>query len=253
MEQNFETPQTSQHTTKRRPRLISKKFVALALVILVIFLGIVGLKIINHPKKSSPNLSNASTSAPTPTPPVDLASSGQTKNYENGPLGITFDYQSNWTVTETDDSGIRLESPSFKYTDINGKPTNGNFRIYIRKGARPSDSKYIGRGVALDDSTKVVYAKPAPGQRTDTLVTNFGLDDTTNFAYFFVAGNFQLKTGDTLGPNYGKEKETYIIAGGYSTPDLKDDMSMSQLPSSYIKTSSAYKLGLDVVKSLQLR
>ena len=33
-----------------------------------------------------------------------------------------------------------------------------------------------------------------------------------------------LQKGDTLGPNYGREQGTFIIACGFSSKDLKDDL-----------------------------
>jgi len=224
------------------------------IVLTVVTVVTVGLLLILNNNKKKPIDTNKSTTMSTPLPvkASDLPASSETKNYENGPLGVTLDYPASWTVTDNTDSGIRIESPDFNYLNLDGDGVSGNFRIFIRKGARPIDSKYIGRGVAIQPSIKVTYQKPAVGQRADTLVTNFGLDTKENFAYFFVAGNFQLSSGDTLGPDYGKETETFIISGGYSSKSLKDDMATNLVPVSYISSSNAYKQGLDVIKSLQL-
>jgi len=68
-----------------------------------------------------------------------------------------------------------------------------------------------------------------------------------------IAGNFQLNTGETLGPSYGKESETFIVAGGYSAKDLTDDMATNKVPTQGYNQTNAYKQALDIVKSLQLQ
>src|SRR5690606_36986054 len=118
---------------------------------------------------------------------------------------------------------------------------NGNFRVYIRVTAREIDGKYIGRGFAIAPSEPLVYSNPLSTQRKDTYLSAFGLDKTDNFNFFLIAGNFNLKKGDSLGPNFGKEAGTYIIAGGYSSDDLKDDLAMNTVPTDSYSKTEAYK------------
>lgn len=184
----------------------------------------------------------------------DVPDASDTKAYENGFLGVKLTYPSNWTATEDENKGsVRLESPNFSYPSSSKGTVTGNFRVYIRQGARDVDSKYIGRGYAMQPSEKLVYAKPAPGQRADTNLSLFGLDTPDNFAFFMIAGNFNLQRGDTLGPNYGKEQGTFIIAGGFSAKDVKEDLATNPVSADLVKTSNAYKQALDILKSLQLR
>jgi hypothetical protein len=183
---------------------------------------------------------------------LDLPDALGTKLYENGYLGLKLNYPDTWKATSTPDQGVRIESPDFGYTTIAKGVVQGNFKIYIRKGARTIDSKYIGRGVAAAASTQLVYKQPTVGQRKDTLITLFGLDAQDNFAYFFVAGNFNLNVGDTLGPNYGKEPETFIISGGFAGADLTDDMSTNPVALELTNTSNAYKQAIEIIKSIQL-
>jgi hypothetical protein len=68
-----------------------------------------------------------------------------------------------------------------------------------------------------------------------------------------IAGNYSLKQGDTLGPNYGKEPETFIVAGGFSSKDLKDNLATNLVDPVVLDSSNAYKQAIEIVKSLQLR
>jgi hypothetical protein len=68
-----------------------------------------------------------------------------------------------------------------------------------------------------------------------------------------VAGNFSLKKGDTLGPGYGTEPDAYIIAGGYTSEDLSEDLATNKVPIESYAYSSAYLEALEIIKSLKLR
>lgn len=184
----------------------------------------------------------------------DVPDAPDTKAYENGFLGVKLSYPSNWTATESaNKDAVRFESPEFRYQTLSQGEVTGNFRVYLRKGARDVDGKYIGRGYAMQPSEKLVYAQPAVGQRPDTFLSLFGLDTPDNFAFFLIAGNYNLVKGDTLGPTYGKELETYIITGGFASKELKDDLATNPVAPELVTTSNAYKQALDILKSLQLR
>lgn len=246
------TPPTHQSYPLQPKHSSGKKPIFIALTVLILAGLAYGSFKLLHKKSPPAPVATTPAVAVTKTEVKDLSDATSTKEYENGFLGLALTHPSTWTTTETTDNGVRIESPTFSYENLAGNTVSGYFRIYIRKGARAIDSKYIGRGVAIQPSEKLTYTKPAVGQRADTLLSLFGLDTKDNFAYFFVAGNFQLKEGDTLGPNYGKEPETFIVAGGYSTKELKDDLATTQVPTSYIKTSNAFKQAIDIIKSLQL-
>ncbi len=184
--------------------------------------------------------------------PNDVPDAGSTKQFSSTQLNLKFSYPDTWKVTETADQGIRIESPEFSYITNDEGQVDGHFRVYIRRGARAADSKVIGRGYADAPSEKLAYTNPSTDQRKETLLTRFGLDEPTNFAYFFIAGNFQLNKGDTLGPNYGKESETYIIAGGYTNSKKTDDMDFFSVATEMPLTSNAYKQAVQIIASLQL-
>lgn len=232
----------------------NKKLIIISFAgILLVLLGIFAYSKID--KKSPTSQENTKTNSQTPVivAEKDVADTAETKQFENGFLGIKLTHPVNWSAVDSESNGVRLESPAFSYQTLDKGAVTGNFRIYIRKGARTVDGKYIGRGYAFEPSEKLVYKNPALGQRPDTYLTLFGLDTPDNFAYFFIAGNYNLVKGDTLGPDYGKEPETYIISGGFSAKELKDDMATNQVSTNHAKTSNAYKQAIEIIKSLQLR
>ncbi len=200
---------------------------------------------------SSSAESSKKSAATSPTKTSDVADVTGTKTFKSDVLHLEFIYPSGWTATEAG-GGVRVESPEFDYQTTTQGIVNGIFRIYIRQGAREADGKYIGAGVATQDSEKITYSQPTSGQRKETNLSFFGIDSPDHFAYMFVAGNYSLKKGDTLGPNYGKEADTYIVMGGYSAKSLTDDFATNKIALETYKDSNAYKQALDIIKSLKL-
>ena len=183
----------------------------------------------------------------------DVPDAAGTKSFKADFPRIEFTYPENWTVeANRDQEGVRVESPDFNYQSVNGNTIKGNFRIYIRQGARQVDSKYIGRGIAALPSEKLAYTNPPAGQRPETNLSFFGLDSTDHFAYFLIAGNFSLEKNESLGPEYGTEPETYIITGGYTSKELSDDLATNPVPLDYFGQTNAYKQGIEIIKSLKL-
>jgi len=175
-----------------------------------------------------------------------------TKQFSSTSLSTNFSYPADWTVTEKD-GGIKIESPHFTYLTTQKGDVDGNFKVYVRKGARQVDSPYIGKGYAAKASQKLAYTNPAVGQRADTLLQTFGYDKSDNFAYIFLASSFQLNVGETLGPNYGKEPETILVVGGFSDPSLTDDFAMNSVPLADYENNPAYKQAVTMIQSLQFK
>lgn len=182
----------------------------------------------------------------------DVPASELTETYTSNTLRISFKYPKSWTVSEAN-GGVLISSPEFSFETQNNGVVQGNFKIYIRKGAREQDRKYIGTGVAILPSQKLVYSEPLPDQRTETNLSFFGENTDTNFAFFLIAGNYELQKGDTLGPDYGKEPETYIIAGGYSGKALTDDLATYQMSPETFQQTIAYQQAVEILKSLQIK
>lgn len=237
--------------SKRRWYLMACVVLALALVGFALWKFVLSDKPAAEPAQLTTQTSNDRSGEGNPAS-EDVPEATSTKEYSNGFLGLKLTHPDTWTATEAE-NGVRLESPSFTYhTEAKGN-VSGYFRIYIRKGARSQDGKYIGRGYAIQASEKLAYTNPAPGQLAETNLSLFGLDEPTDFAFFMIAGNYSLQKGDTLGPNYGKEIDTYIIAGGFSEKALTEDLATNPVDPDLLKTSRAYKQAIDIVKSLNLR
>lgn len=183
-------------------------------------------------------------------PKSDIPNAENSETIKSDALRIEFKFPKAWKVSETE-GGIRVISPDFSYKTTNGEKT-GHFRIYMRKGAREVDGKYIGKGVVIKPSEKLTYSNPGLGQRKDTLISYFGIDNSDNFGFFLVAGNFQLNKGDTLGPSYGREPETFIITGGYSDNGLSDDLATNPVPINSLASSNALKQALEIIESIKL-
>ncbi len=231
------------------------KLVVIAALILIIFAGFAFWNLfLNKPKTETPV---ATTPAPTVTEEespagADVPDASATETFKSSTLGVTLTHPTTWKVTEAS-GGVRIESPEFNYQTVDKGTVTGNFRVYIRKGSRDIDGTYIGRGVAIKPSEKLTYTQPAPGQRTETLLSSFGYDTSDNFAFFLIAGNFQLNKEDTLGPDYGKEPDTFIVGGGYSGTELVDDFAFNQVLTETYDQTNAYEQAHDIIESLQLR
>ncbi|CAN5461879.1 hypothetical protein BH10PAT3_BH10PAT3_6170 [soil metagenome] len=250
LKESAERPVYAPKPTKKPRRSFKIPMLILAAILVLLGGGFLAWKLLLH--KSGP--------ATLATNPVvselknleDVPKAQATETYNSTALSVSFKYPKTWKITEAT-GGIRIESPWFAYSALDHSIVNGNFRIYIRQGSRTIDGKYIGRGVAIKPSETLTYSQPAPGQRTTTLLSSFGLDTADNFAFFMIAGNFQLNEGDTLGPDYGKEPDAYIIAGGYSTPAAVDDLATTVVPLNYYATTIVYKQAVDIISSLQLK
>lgn len=206
--------------------------------------------VINKPISQDGQTNQSSSTQPEAS--GDTNASELTETYSSAQLRLDFSYPKDWEVTEAD-GGIKIVSPEFEYQKNDQTSVNGHFKVYIRKGARDIDGQYIGRGVAIEPSSPVSYSDPTPGQREDTFISYFGLDETDNFAFFIVQGNFKLQKGDTLGPDYAKEPDAYLIVGGYGAGDLADDLATNQMSTNTYSQTSEFKTAVEITKSLKLR
>lgn len=257
-EPSQEQPAPSYLPTEPPAGRFSKKRILLVIFALLAVAGLgFGLALFQESQSNQSQLTGQPSDAASvqqQTPTInDIQAVSATKTFKSDFPRVEFTYPENWRVTHNkEQEGIRIESPEFSYTSINGGSIKGNFRIYIRQGARAQDSKYIGRGIASQQSEKLAYSAPAPNQRPETNLSFFGIDSPDNFAFFMIAGNFALEKNETLGPEYGTEPETYIISGGYSSNELTDDMATNPVPLEFFAQTNAYKQALTIVKSLKL-
>jgi hypothetical protein len=235
------------HRQSGKKRLV----IVLLVVVLVGAAGGAGWMVWKKRSSHTSDKPNTSQTAQTsPTPSGDVPDSTELKTYKSEDLMLQLSYPSTWQAVETN-GGITLTSPSISYQTTDKGEVPGVFRVYIRQGARDVDGKYIGAGVAVGPSEKLVYASPGSTQRKDTNLTRFGAGDSSHFTFFMVSGDYNLKKDDQLGAKYGREAETYIIAGGYGTKDQKDDLNFANVPLDKYQ-SKAYTQALNIVKSLKL-
>lgn len=165
---------------------------------------------------------------------------------------LEFTYPNTWELTEAE-GGVTVRSPEFSFSDSSGAVIeDGYFTVYMRQGARSQDSTYIGAGLASKPSEPLTYSDPALGQREQTSVSFFGTGGRPITDFFLVAGNFSLEPGDTLGPDFASEPDDYLIAGGYSSPELTDDIQMHPVETSFFTGTEAYRQALDIIKALKI-
>jgi hypothetical protein len=251
-EDDSRAPAPDYHKRKRSNRFNIKLGFIFALII-VLAIIILTAWIVKKRSGHAASTTSVTQSKSVAVSTQDTPATTGTKSYSSDIYNLTLSYPNDWTLSVATDYSIRIVSPAFQFKTILGTTVHGNFRLYMRQTARVVDDKYIGRAVAIASSQSLAYTKPTATQRQSTYLTNFGLDTPDNFAFFFIAGNFNLNKGDTLGPNYGTEAGTDIISGGFSSSALADDMATYQVPLSYYSHTNAYKQSVDIVKSLQLQ
>jgi hypothetical protein len=169
-------PAYSPKHSKKKRKLSKTPLIIILVLILVGSGGFAAWNLLlNKPKADStgtlaPTKSGNSAASSTPSRPLnpkDTPTEPLTQKYTSTKLNVAFQYPASWKISEAN-GGLRIESPKFTYNAIDAGDINGNFRIYIRQGARDIDAKYIGHGVAIKPSDKLTYTQPALGQRTST-------------------------------------------------------------------------------------
>lgn len=174
------------------------------------------------------------------------------QDYTSDRLLVDFKYPDDWTVDE-DTGDIIISSPEIEVDNIKGEPEKAVFRIFIKQGADKADSEYLGRGLAIKKSESINYSDPSASQRKKTLITQFGLDSSNNFAYFVVQGNFDLKKDETLGPNYAHEVDAILISGGFYRDEADGDPGFIMIDPDACEQDQNYKTAVEIVKSIKLR
>ncbi len=247
-----ETPSAPQQSFKppKRKRNLKKIIIPVVILIILVACAVAALKLLK--KEPAPaSQPDSSTTQTTNTEQSNVPSSSGTKTFTAETLAVEFNYPDNWVVTEKEGT-ITVKSPTFAYKSADAGTTNGYFRIYIRKSARDVDSKYIGRAVAIQPTEKITYTNPATSQRKQTELSYFAYDEPTNFAFMMITPGFNLQKSETLGAKYGKEAEAYIIVGGYSGDDNKDDLSFHSVALANITSADVVKQATEIFKSLKV-
>ncbi len=254
-------PDTDDWVSSMPKRSWKRPIIIAVVIILIVFGGFFAWQLLTDTNDTDTTDQATEQVAPTPAASNqaepgasedDIPAVTSTEQAKTSSPRMEVTYPTNWTLTEGEDD-VTIESPAFGFTTANNTVIDdGVFRLYLRQGARESDSNYIGRGVASLASESLTYTDPALGQREDTNVSFFGLDRSDHISFLFIAGNFSLSVGDTLGPDFGQAPDTYIIAGGYSSPALEDDLEMHSMSPQVFQSTNAYKQALGIIRSLRL-
>lgn len=251
------SPVSSSPVEKAKKSTILKRlFYGLLIIAVVAGAGIAAWKLIpakGEKKKPAQTAQNQQQSAQNADPvALALGDTHLTQTYNSDTLNLELKYPQGWTASEQD-GAVMVKSPSFDLQTNDGSKASSYFKVYIKKGTNDVDGKYLGKGYAVAPSEKLAYSDPAPGQRKSTFLTDFGLDTTDNFAYFVVQGNFELAKGDTLGPKFASEPDSFLVSGGFATDQQKDGLETIELPVDSYKQNLAYQTGVQIIQSLQLK
>ena len=249
----LDLPETSSTSTVSRPGTSKKshrKLVVTIIIIIILATGAALYFFLLRTKPSSDTPAKSDQSSATTNAATEKQATDYKKHTGDFPR-MELTYPSTWILVEKD-NGVTVSSPDFTYTTTDKGEVKGNFSVYIRQGAREQEGKYIGRGMAVQPTEKLVYKEPSSTQRSDTNLTLFGLDSADYFSFFLVSGDYELKKGETLGPTYGREAETYIIAGGFGSTKQTDPLDYNDLEVKEATSNEAYKQGIDIIKSLKV-
>lgn len=242
---------------KAPKKTIIKRLILLIIAVAVLAaVGVVAWKLV--PAKDEPRqpaqTSQDQTKPAQTTDPVAaaLADTQLSQTYTSDLLRLSLKYPSGWKVSE-DNNAVTVKSPSFDIADNSGIENTTYFKIYIKLGATDDEGKYLGKGYAVAPSETINYSDPEVGQRKTTFLTDFGLDNTDNFAYLVVQGNFELEKGDTLGPKFASEPDSFLVSAGFATAEDTGGLQTTLMPIDSYKDNLAYKTGVEIIKSLRLK
>lgn len=174
------------------------------------------------------------------------------QEYVSDRLLIDIKHPASWKVDESSGE-ITVYSPETGITDFNGEKISAEFRLLVKQGATETDSEYLGRGFAISASEPIKYTDPSPNQRESSLITGFGLDSSSHFAYFVVQGNFNLKKNETLGQDFASEADEVLVSGGFYSKDSQDKTKLVGLDTDTYEENETYKTAIEIVKTLRLR
>lgn len=234
--------------------VVKKLLIVLAVLVIIAGAAFAAWKfVIDKKDQTNPAKNNQyQTAAAEKKETVDIGASELTETFKSDFLMLEFKYPEAWKATETENI-ILVKSPSFKIEDKSGNESIVYFKVYIKRGANDSDGKYLANAYAIEQSQKISYSEPASGQRKDTNLTNFGNQTPDNFAFFVVQGNFNLAKGDTLGPKFAQEPDSFLIAGGFANDEMQDGLATKTVAADVFADKPAYMTAVEIVKSLKLK
>lgn len=98
--------------------------------------------------------------------------SSQTQNHSSPDFNLSFDYPTDWTVTDTLGSGvITVRSPALQLKDGQSKSFTGQIVFTVRSKQLPLPEFDKGNATAIRVSEKIAYSKPSASQRGSTYIS----------------------------------------------------------------------------------
>lgn len=149
---------------KKWPRVVG--WILLALIVLAA-LGAGGYWLAKHKSSSKPA---QSTHHETSQSSSKIATT--TNSYTSNDFNLSFNYPANWTVKDTGNGKLTATSPPTQLTDASGQTQTGEIVMTIQNENSADFSAFKqGNAVAVLDSQKIAYTKPASTQRADTYIS----------------------------------------------------------------------------------
>jgi hypothetical protein len=165
-------PDYSQFTPQLRPKKKWPRVVGWTVLCLILLagLGAGGWKLAQHKAPVKPNQTHQSAT------PKTVA----VKAYTSDNFNLSFSYPGNWTVADTGNGKLTVTSPATQLIDASGQKQTGQIVMMMQTEASADFSAFkTGNAVAVLDSQKLDYAKPAGTQRADTYISFLQYNTTT--------------------------------------------------------------------------
>lgn len=151
----------------------TRVFSIIAIILVLIAIGAGTYWYFNN-HKSAP-----AKTAQTTQPPAAAKVVGTTKSYTSPNFYLTFDYPSNWTVSDTGGGVMTVTSPETQLQNTAGQSVNGKIVMTIRKNGQKLPEFSAGNATAAIASQKIAYTKPTQTQRANTYLSFLKYADTT--------------------------------------------------------------------------
>lgn len=176
-----------------------RKWKRLIIILAILVVACAGAYIfINN--RSEP-VSAPSEATETPSEPSQTQTiSEETKTYNSAEFFLSFEYPSDWTVTEADDgSTMTVKSPTLGLqTDAGEQP--GQVKVLFRDETQKLPEFDKGNATSARDSEKITYDKPSSTQRGQTYVSflQYAASATDGLDGIFITGDNGYTKGQAI-------------------------------------------------------
>jgi len=158
------------------PPVRPKHFLAAILKVLLIIVLIVALAggafwFFTRPKPSPKPATTAKTSTTNNanTSPTKITSA--TKRYDSSNYNLSFEYPSDWTISDEATAKLTATSPPLRLVGENGDAFTGQIVFAVQNQQTSIAAFAKNKAVAVLESQKIAYKQPTSNQRAQTYVT----------------------------------------------------------------------------------